>query len=83
MCNCNVPNCKWQLSDYYGITTKQIHPLTNLMFMWFLIHPLTNPMLHDFSFILMCFATRCLVMGSNVIIQQLISTVLAQGGHLV
>jgi hypothetical protein len=45
------PICKWQQSDYYGITNRYVHSLMNLMFVWFFIHPLTNLMLHDFSFI--------------------------------
>ncbi len=67
------PTCKWQLGDYYGIIIKQIQLLENLMLMWFFIHPSTNLMLHDFSFIhsqtiffLMSFAIRCLIMSSNV-----------------
>ncbi len=42
----------------------------NLMFAWFFIHPLIKQSL------LMSFATKCLVMGSNVIIWQLILVVL-------
>jgi hypothetical protein len=86
MCNCNVPNLQMAiLGGSYGITIKQIHPLMNLMIVWFFIHPLTNLMLHDFhssinepnvciifhKFInlLMSFVTKCLVMGSNVVVQ--------------
>jgi hypothetical protein len=31
VCNYITPICKWQLGDYYGITTKQVHLLMNLM----------------------------------------------------
>ncbi len=85
------PICKWQLGNYYGITTRRVHPLTTLMFVRFFIHPSTNlscmifhlsinkPNIYvtfhssiDKQNLLISFATKCLIMGSNVIVWQLI-----------
>jgi hypothetical protein len=74
--------CKWYLSDYYGIITRWVHPLTNLMFAWifyssinklnvawFFIHPLTSK-------VCWCPLHICLIMGFNVDAWQLILVVL-------
>jgi hypothetical protein len=39
------PICKQQLDGYYGIVTRQVHPLMNLNHVWYLIHLSTNLML--------------------------------------